>query len=114
MKNYIGMGLAIVFGILIGFFGVFNSVFSDGALNERLIAIAVILLLYAILSGLWGFLLPRYSWQWGLFLGLPGVIFLALYMRSEFNPYYFLYLILILGVACLGGYGGHALTKGRP
>lgn len=114
MKNYMGVGVAIVLGVLIGFFGVFNSVFSDGPQSERLIAITVILVIYGVLSGLWGFALPRYSWQWGLFLGLPGVIFLALYLRSEFNLYYLIYMALIIVFACLGGYGGHGLRQRQP
>jgi len=116
MKYNIIKLLAILIGIIIGFFGVINSVFSDGALAERLITISIILAIYAILSALLGFLLPAYSWAWGLLLCIPGVLFLFLYMFTEFNPYYLIYIITLISVSCLGAYGGNkikAIKKGR-
>lgn len=111
MKQTIGIILAILTGTFIGFFGVFVSVFADGALRERLIAISIILLVYGILSGLFGLLLQKFSWQWGLFLGSPGILILGLYMMSEFNPYYLIYMILIMSISCLGAQGGSYLRS---
>ena len=111
VKNIFGLLLALVAGSLLGFFGVFVSVFADGGLEERLLTIAVILLIYSFLSLLWGLLLPRYSWLWGLCLGFPGALILALYMLKEFNPYYFIYIILIIGLSSLCAYYGSKLRK---
>jgi hypothetical protein len=111
VKNIFGLLLALAIGSLLGFFGVFVSVFADGGLGERLLTIAVILLIYIFLSALWGFLLPRYSWLWGLCLGFPGALILALYMLKEFNPYYFIYIILIIGLSSLCAYYGSKLRK---
>ena len=86
MKNIIGIVLSILTGIFLGFFGAFNSVFSDGELNERLVFIAVILAIYGILGLVWGFLIPKFIWKWGLFLGVPGVLILLLFTLFEFNP----------------------------
>jgi hypothetical protein len=61
VKHAIGINLAFLAGSLIGFFGVFVSVFADGGLTERLITIGVILLIYSVLSGVWGFLLPDFT-----------------------------------------------------
>jgi hypothetical protein len=113
VKHVIGVNLALIVGILLGFFGVFASVFSDGALKERLIVIAVILLIYYLLSGVWGYLLPDYSWKWGLFIGIPGVLFLGFFMLREFNAYYLIYMVLIIYIACTGARGGSSLRNHR-
>jgi len=44
---------------------------------------------------------------------LPAVLLLALYMWEEFNPYYIVYMVLILTLAGLGAYGGNALRTRR-
>lgn len=106
MKNGLRILLTIVIGGLIGFFGVFASVFSDSDLSERLITISIILLIYSTLSVLWGFLLSDFSWMWGLFLGAPGAVLLILYFTKESNPYFLIYAILIIGLSCLSAKGG--------
>jgi hypothetical protein len=111
MKNVIGIVLAIVFGIFFGFFGALNSVFSDGELNERLLFIGVLLVIYGIFGIVWGFLIPKLSWKWGLFLGGPGALILLFFMILEFNPYFLVYMALILIMACGGAWGGSALRK---
>jgi hypothetical protein len=50
--------LGSVFGVLMGLFGVFNSVFSDGPIVERLVFIGVMLALYAVVGGVLGFWNP--------------------------------------------------------
>jgi hypothetical protein len=120
VKHIIGINLALLTGGLIGFFGVFASVFSDGALKERLTAIAVILLIYYFISEIWGYLLPDYSWKWGLFIGVPGVLFLGFYMLRGFNAYYLIYMVLIickhapaLGAAVLSETAGKTAWRER-
>ncbi|HRY12645.1 MAG TPA: hypothetical protein P5309_03635 [Syntrophomonadaceae bacterium] len=111
MKNIIGIILAIAIGIFIGFFGVVNSVFSDGPMDERLVFIGIILVVYAGLGAVWGFLLPERGWKWGLYLGVPGAVGLLLFMLSEFTlfGYFLLYAAALLAVACLGAWGGARL-----
>lgn len=111
MKNIIGIVLSILTGFFLGFFGALNSVFSDGVLNERLVFIGVLLVIYGILGIVWGFLIPKLTWKWGLFLGGPGVLILLLFMILEFNPYFLVYMALILIMACGGAWGGSALRK---
>jgi cytochrome c biogenesis factor len=41
---------ALLFGIFVTVFGVFLSIFADGNINERLILIAIVLLVLFILS----------------------------------------------------------------
>ena len=113
MKLNTGVLLAIIAGIVIGFFGVLVSVFSDGALAERLVAIVVILLVYYVLGGVWGLVRPGYSWKWGLLLGAPGVLFLGVFMIREFNAYYFIYMVLIVTMACFGAWAGSAVRSRR-
>lgn len=111
MKNAIGIVLSILVGGLLGFFGVFVSVFADSGLTERLITIGIILLIYLLLGAVWGFLLPNLPWKWGLLIGTPGVLFLGFYLLSEFNLFYLLYIALIICLACLGAWGGSAIKN---
>ena len=89
----------------------FASVFSDGEIKERLISIGVILLIYCLFSAVWGFLQPFRSWKWGLYIGIPGALFLLIYTLTEFNPYYLLYVAGIIFFACLGAWGGSLLRN---
>lgn len=111
MKNAIGITVSILVGGFLGFFGALNSVFSNGELNERVVFIAIILLIYAALGVVWGLLIPGFSWKWGLFLGGPGVILLVLFMLGEFNPYYLIYMTLIIGFSCFGGWIGNQIRS---
>ncbi len=113
MKYLIGTVVSLAAGIILGFFGVFNSVFSDGGFAERMMTIAVILIIYVILGASLGFFLPKYSWLWGLLLCIPGILMLILYLRSEFNPAYPVYMILLLALSCLGSYGGGKIKSRR-
>ena len=115
MKDIIGIIVAIALGIFIGFFGVVNSVFSDGPMDERLVFIGIILVVYAGLGAIWGFMLPERGWKWGLYLGGPGALGLLLFMLSEFTlfGYFVLYMVALLAAACLGGWGGSRLRSSR-
>ena len=113
MKHIIGINLALIAGGLLGFFGVFVSVFADGPLVERLVTIFVILLIYYVLGGVWGLVLPGYSWKWGILLGAPGVLILGIYMIREFNAYYFIYMILIICTTCFGSWAGSYVRNRR-
>lgn len=106
MKYVIGTVSAVLAGIVIGFFGVLVSVFTDGTAGERLTAIAVILLIYFFLSAFFAYFLHRYSWVWGLYVGVPAVILLGFYSRTEFNLYYLLYMAAIILISCLGAWVG--------
>lgn len=111
MKYRLGIVLAIIIGGLIGFFGVLVSVFADGGQQERLITVGIILLIYFVISAALGYLLPDYSWKWGIFLGMPGVVFLIVYALREFNIYYLIYMLLIIDISCLGAWLGTKIKR---
>lgn len=111
--KYISMILALLTGSILGFFGVLVSVFADGSFTERMTTIGVILMVYALLSAMWAYFQPKYSWSWGLIVGLPGIMLLGLYILSQFNPYYLLYMVMIMAIACLGAFGGSYLSSRR-
>lgn len=92
MKRMIAMVMAFIWGSLVAFFGVFVSVFADGGWEERLVTILVILCIYLISGGIWGYGGPFWSWQWGLLLSAPAVLILILYGIKETD-------ILPLGLA---------------
>jgi hypothetical protein len=125
--------LGSVFGVLMGLFGVFNSVFSDGPIIERLVLIGVILALYAIVGGLLGLLGPRQGWRWEVLLAAPGAAALLLMLMLEavdftgqdtYDPQRpgpwesVLYVVLLLlyaallpAAACLGAWAGATLRS---
>ena len=113
MKNIFATIIALAVGIIIGFFGVFNSVFSDGAMDERLIFIAILLAVYVVLGAVFGIILPGHIWKWVLLLGLPGALCLLMFMLLEHSllGYLILYIVLLLAAAFLGVWGGDRLKK---
>lgn len=111
MKQILGMILAIMSGCFVGFFGVFVSVFADGGLQERMITIGFILLIYAFLGCAWSLVLPEKFWRWVLALSLPGMVLLLVYLQKEFNPLYLVYMTLILSCAALGAFLGQRIRK---
>ncbi len=113
MKYVICMILAVVIGTIIGFFGVINSVFSDGGIAERIGTIVVIVGIYGILSGIFGFFMPRYSWLLGLLLCIPGILMLILYMTSEFHVLYLVYMAVLLAVSGFASYGSGKIGERR-
>jgi len=96
MKSTIGVLISLIIGGVIGFFGVFLSVFSDGDMGERAATIGVIILIYLVLGAVSGLVWPDLKWIVGLMIGLPGAILLLFYMFKEFNVLYIPYLAAVL------------------
>jgi hypothetical protein len=110
-SNVLGSLITLVAGALIGFFGVFVSVFSDGLVFERLVTILIVLIIYGIVSIILGFLKPNYTWLYMLSLSLPGVIILAVYSSREFNILYVAYMLLILAFSFFGTKTGKSMKR---
>lgn len=110
MKVIIGSVLAVLIGAVLGFYGALLSVFADGLISERLIVIAVVLLVYFTVGGIFGFFLKSCSWKTGLLIGAPAVILLGLYSRTGFNAYYTVYMLLILFLSCIGTWTGSRIS----
>jgi hypothetical protein len=113
VKDIIGIVIALLTGAAIGYFGVLGSL--SGAVNptERLNVIGVISLIYFAVGAVLGVLLPHYSWKWGLFLSLPGILLLGSSLVKNFNSSLFIYLLSILLFSCLGAWDGALLRKRR-
>lgn len=103
LKHLLIVFSAVLWGSLLGFFGVFVSVFADGGLTERLITVAAILLIYAVSSGVWAYFSPSWSWHWSIPLSSPALLILLIYSGSEPALWgvFALYGILILAVTML-------------
>ena len=101
LKSILLSVAALIFGALISIYGVFLSVFADGGINERLILIAIVLILLLIFSTIFAYIQPRNAWLNAAFLGGGGVIILLLDLQ---NVYYFLYsfMILLVCIVCVG------------
>jgi len=111
VKDILGLVIAILAGAAIGYFGVLGSL--SGAVNptERLNVIGVISLIYFAVGAVLGMALPHYSWQWGLFLSPPGMLFLGSSLVKNFNSSLLIYLLAILLFSCLGAWDGALLRK---
>lgn len=110
-SNLIGSLITIAVGALLGFFGVFVSVFSDGLVFERLVTILIVLIIYGVLSIILGFLRPSYTILYMLSLSLPGILLLAVYTSKEFNFLYIVYMILIALFSYFGTKSGKSLKR---
>ena len=107
LKSILLSVAAMILGALISLYGVFLSVFADGGINERLILIAIVLLLLFVLSTGFAYIQPRNAWLNAAFLGGGGVIILLLDVQ---NVYYFLYSFMILLVCTAGVWVGKILS----
>lgn len=106
--------VALLAGLLAGFFIVFNSIFSDVAgAGERLFSFVLVIGVYAILGLILGF--SAASWVAGLPLVVPAVLFVIWYSLRE--PGHVLlhlaYVIATLAAGGLGAYAGAALWARR-
>jgi hypothetical protein len=110
-KKIISIIVTIVIGIVLGFFGVMVSVFSDGSTYERIITILIILIIYGVLSLIIGFIRPVKPWGNMLSLSLPGVIMLGFYSIKEFNALYIVYIALILLMTYFGTKSGKSMKR---
>lgn len=109
MKKILGVSLSLVLGLMFGFFGVMNSVFSDGAMDERLAVIAVILVIYGLLGLLLGFFFSEMHMTTALLLVIPGILFLTLFLFSELYLLILLYMVLLILFSFVSVKLGHHL-----
>ena len=110
-KKPIGIIVTIIIGIIMGFFGVMVSVFSDGSTYERIITVLIILIIYGVISLVAGFIRPVNTWISMLSLSLPGVIILIFYTIKEFNILYIVYMALIILITYFGTKSGKSLKR---
>lgn len=113
MKYKIGVVVMLLVGGFIGFYGVLLSVFGDATPTERNQFIAVVLAVYFVVGAITGYLLPGYSWKWGLILGAPGALILLLFLIQGLEPFILVYFILVLAAPALGALLGSALSNRR-
>ena len=110
-KKQIGIIVTSIIGIVLGFFGVIVSVFSDGSSYKRIITKLFILIIYVIISLIAGLLKPVKTSIYMLTLSLPGVLMLAFYSIKEFNALYIVYMALILLITYFGTKSGKSLKR---
>ncbi len=101
-KSKVSYIVVFIIGALLGFFGVFNSVFSDGSTYERAVTILVILIIYAVSGIIIGFIKPIKPMLYLPWLTVTGLVLLLFYMYKEFNVLHLVYFILILVISYLG------------
>ena len=106
MKETLIKVMSVALGWLLGFFGVFVSVFSDGPIGERIVAVLVVLVIYAALSFLLGFSLKAKGLIWSLMLMLPGIAILIVYALKEPDFLYYAYAGAIAAISLIFAFIG--------
>lgn len=91
--------IAVIAGILMALYGVFLSVFADGNMDERLILIAIVLVLFFVITY---FLTKIHPQQAVLSLILTVSPSIAVLIFQRFNGYIILYISSIIGACGLG------------
>ena len=110
-KSKISYIAVFVIGAVIGFFGVLNSVFSDGSAYERSVTILVVLIAYAITGVITGFIKTTKTMLYLPCMTITGLVLLLFYMYREFNVLHLVYFVLILIISYLSLRAGRSFTK---
>lgn len=116
MKKGLWFVLALVTGILPGFFLVLNFMFSDIiASSERGFSFLVVIVVYLILGAAFGLASSDVGWKWGIWLSLPAIILASIYSFSESGTLMLnlLYSAASLGSSAAGSHLGAKLSKKR-
>lgn len=111
VKDIIGIIAAVLAGAAIGYFGVLGSLSEAADPTERMSIMGFISLIYFAVGAVFGFLFPHYSWRWGLFISLPGIVFLGSFLVKGFNSYFSIYILSILIFSCIGAWDGKLLRN---
>jgi lysylphosphatidylglycerol synthetase-like protein (DUF2156 family) len=106
LKKIFILILALTFGLFISLYGVFLSVFADGNLNERLVLIAITLVVLFFVTFVFTLIRPSMAWFFAALIGLPGVFVLLIQSR---DVYHILYSLLILLFCYFGMYTANKL-----
>jgi hypothetical protein len=116
VKRIVLRVLAVVVGVLWGFFVAFNVVFSDVfVLGEMVVAVAVVLGAYAIPGAILGLFEPEYGWRWALWLAPPGVL-LVLWQLGDAPqrwPYHLAVIVAIVAGSALPASASGSLRRVR-
>lgn len=87
--------VALLAGLLWGYFVAFNAVFSDVLTSKDMFtAIIYVLVAYFGLGLMFGVLGPRTSWRWTWWLALPGVVLAAVMIGDSSGR-----IVYVVGVA---------------
>jgi membrane-associated HD superfamily phosphohydrolase len=114
VKGLVGFILAIAAGGLAVFLMVMNAVFSypGSRLSEKLLYLLMVGITYSVMGFIFGRLGKETSWWWGIYISLPAVSFLLVYMFAEAGVLFIslVYLVLTVAFAVLGAYLGSKIN----
>ncbi|MFC1964410.1 hypothetical protein ACFLWG_00160 [Chloroflexota bacterium] len=108
--------LAVLVGMPLAFFFVFNAIFSDGtSIVERFFSFVLIIISYGILGLVFGFIWPKHSWRWGIWISITAFLIVGWYSfrETEHLPLHFSYLVVTAASACLAALAGTRLSAKR-
>jgi hypothetical protein len=107
LSNLIGYILALAVGCLAAFFILFNVVFTDVfSLVDRLSTFLLVVVVYGIIGGAFGFGSLVNAWKWALWINLPAIVIIAWYTTHEPQRWllHLAYLALSITATAIGTY----------
>lgn len=115
IKRFFAVVLAFTAGALPALFiimAVFNDLFTFA---ERFVSFAAVFTIYGLLGLAFGFIMPRFSWRWGIWVSIPVFIITDWYLIQEPAriALHALYVVTASTAACLGAGGGAVLAQKR-
>jgi hypothetical protein len=117
MVKFLGYTLALIIGLVLGVFIVFNAVFSDsnGSVSERAMTFLIVIAAYGVIGGLFGYIGPARSWKWGAWLSAPAILILVWYSFTEQHLIMLnlAFMAVTLTTACSAAYYGKLLKRGN-
>lgn len=115
MRGITARFAGFVLGAIVGFFGSFNAVFSDGGSVERVNAILMTALVIGLVAAMVGVIDRGTGWRVALWVWFPGAAMLAVYIAlGEYSVWMWAILVaaITLGAAIVGVLLG-GLSGGR-
>ncbi|MDH4140416.1 MAG: hypothetical protein OEV43_07580 [Coriobacteriia bacterium] len=111
--RFLGRLVVVLLGVLAGFFGAFNAVFSDIVLSTRGMTEAAVYVwgVYAVTGIAVAVVAPARGWRWVWWIWVPGALMLVLYSIRESQAFAWHAAVALYAWvgAYLGAYLGAAL-----
>jgi hypothetical protein len=108
LKKTVSVFMALIVGVILALYGVFLSVFADGNINERLMLIGIVLLIFFVISYVLTKFNPHQAVLNVILMASPSI---AVLIFQDFSGYIILYISSIIVSCGLGFFLGKTVSK---